>query len=81
MTKRLFAATIGAPIAILVSTAAHAESFQGFRVDLHGGYDAVSSVYTVDGATAGVGIGYDFPVGETVIVGVEANLDYFILVR
>lgn len=76
MITRLSAASLCAPIAILVSTAAHAESFQGFRVDLHGGYDAVSSAYTVDGATAGVGIGYDIPVGETVIVGVEADLDY-----
>ncbi|RJT25420.1 porin family protein [Chakrabartia godavariana] len=76
MTKRFVAAVSCAPIAILASTAAHAENFQGFRVELHGGYDAISSEYTVDGATAGVGIGYDIPVGESVIVGVEANLDY-----
>ncbi len=76
MNKRLIAATLCAPIAMLASTAAHAEHFQGFRVEFHGGYDALSSQYTVDGATAGVGIGYDIPVSESLIVGVEANLDY-----
>ena len=76
MTKRLLAKAFCASVAMLSSTFAHAEDFQGLRMDLHGGYDAVSSEYTVDGATAGVGIGYDFPIGESVIVGIEANLDY-----
>jgi outer membrane immunogenic protein len=76
MNFRIFSAALCAPVALIVSSPASAEGFEGFRVDLHGGYDAVSSVYTVDGATAGVGIGYDVPVGESVIVGVEANLDY-----
>lgn len=76
MNFRIFSAALCAPVAVIVANPANAEGFDGFRVDLHGGYDAVSNVYTVDGATAGVGIGYDVPVGESVIVGVEANLDY-----
>lgn len=76
MTKRFFGISLCLPIALLASTAAHAESFQGFRLDLHGGYDSVSSEYTVDGTTGGIGIGYDIPVGESIVLGVEANLDY-----
>lgn len=76
MTKRFFGISLCLPIALLASTAAHAESFQGFRVDLHGGYDSVSSEYTVDGAMGGIGIGYDIPVGESVVFGIEANFDY-----
>lgn len=76
MKNYVAAAALCASFGIVASNPAHAEGFDGFRIDLHGGYDAVSSVYTVDGATAGVGIGYDIPVGESVIVGVEADLDY-----
>jgi outer membrane immunogenic protein len=76
MNFRIFSAALCTPVALIVSSPANAEGFEGFRVDLHGGYDAVSNVYTVDGATAGVGIGYDVPVSESVILGVEANLDY-----
>ena len=76
MNFRIVSAALCTPVALIVANPASAEGFDGFRVDLHGGYDSVSNVYTVDGATAGVGIGYDVPVGESVIVGVEANLDY-----
>lgn len=65
-----------APLAMLSSSIAKAETFEGFRVDVHGGYDSVSSEYTVDGITAGIGIGYDVPVGDRLTFGVEAALDY-----
>ena len=76
MSLRILGAALCAPAAFLIASPAQAEGFDGFRDDLHGGYDSVSSVYTVNGATAGVGIGYDVPVSGSVIVGVEANLDY-----
>ena len=76
MNLRIVGAALCAPAALFIANPAHAEGFEGFRADLHGGYDAVSSVYTVDGATVGVGIGYDVPVSKSVIIGVEANLDY-----
>ena len=76
MNTRFLATIMCAPIAILSSTIAHAEDLKGLRVELHGGYDAVSSEYTVDGATVGVGIGYDIPLGQSLLFGVEANLDY-----
>ena len=76
MNFRIFGASLCAPVALIVASPANAEGFEGFRVDLHGGYDSVSNVDTVNGATVGVGFGYDVPVGESVIVGVVANLDY-----
>ncbi len=54
MITRLSAGSLCAPIAILASTAAHTESFQGFRVDLHGGGGSVSSADIMYGAMRGV---------------------------
>lgn len=76
MNTRILAAGLALSAAVAAAHPAYAEGFTGFRTELHGGYDAVSSAYTVDGATAGTGIGYDIAVGKSVIVGVEANLDY-----
>lgn len=76
MRKYLRTAALCAPLALLASNSAHAEGFDGFRIDVHGGYDSVSSAYAVDGATIGVGVGYDAPISENVIFGVEANLDF-----
>lgn len=69
-------AALAASLAFMSATAAQAEDFTGWRADLHGGYDTLSSVYTVGGVMLGSGIGYDAAIGKSVILGVEANIGY-----
>jgi outer membrane immunogenic protein len=86
--RLLFAASV-API--VVASPAFAEGFTGPRIEAHAGYDHVTAklkyedtAFPDDNVTAkgstngilyGVGIGYDYPVGDSWILGVEANFD------
>lgn len=76
MISTIRTAALAASFALMSATAAHAEDFTGWRVDVHGGYDALSSVYTVGGVMLGSGVGYDVAIGKSVIFGVEANIGY-----
>lgn len=76
MNIRIGAVALSVAAAAASASPAFAEDFTGFRSELHAGYDAVSSQYTVSGVMAGTGIGYDVAVGKGVILGIEANLDY-----
>jgi outer membrane immunogenic protein len=66
-------AVVAAVFAIALSGTAHAE---GARIELHGGVDnfrALGSDRT--DAVIGVGVGYDFSIGEKAFIGLEANID------
>ncbi len=76
MISIIRSAALAVSLAAMSATAANAEDFTGWRVDLHGGYDSLTSAYTVSGAMLGVGVGYDVAVGKSVIVGLEANVGY-----
>lgn len=68
-----------------------ADGFTGARVEAHAGYenvtaklkyedtafpdDNVTAKESTNGILYGIGVGYDFPVGESWILGVEANFD------
>lgn len=74
-----------------VASPVFAEGFTGARIEAHAGYDHVSAklkyedtAFPDDNVTAkestngilyGIGVGYDFPVGDSWILGVEANFD------
>ena len=59
--------------AILVASPAAA---QGFRAEVHGGWDHASSDDQGEsGIVYGVGLGYDLPVGERMTVGVDLSAD------
>lgn len=86
MKTLLGAATVAA---IAFASPALANDFSGARAEAHLGYDVTRTKLTVieDGDTEtlkdsdsgllyGIGIGYDFAVGENQIVGIEANLDF-----
>jgi outer membrane immunogenic protein len=80
-----------APAVGLMSSPAFAEGFSGPRIEVHAGYDHVTAKLdyedtafpddnvTAKGSTNGIlygaGIGYDFPMGDSWILGVEANFD------
>ena len=59
--------------AIAIATPAAAE---GFRAEIHGGWDHSSSDgVDDDGVVYGVGLGYDLNVGQQAFVGVDFSLD------
>lgn len=67
-----------------LATPALATDFTGPRVEAHAGWDRVgidSRALGVDdhedGIAYGAGLGYDFALTDTVIAGVEANIDFF----
>ncbi|MGD9664743.1 MAG: outer membrane protein [Novosphingobium sp.] len=62
-----------AAVAALVSPAvAHAQAY----VQVEGGLDSVSVAGDSDeGVSYGAAIGYDFPIGETLFVGIEGSID------
>jgi outer membrane immunogenic protein len=71
---RSYLAVLTSAVALLAATPAAAE---GFRAEIHGGWDHVSADGTDDdsGVLYGIGVGYDFDIGQKGFVGVEANLD------
>lgn len=67
-----------------LATPALAADFTGPRIEAHVGWDRVgidSRALGVDdhedGIAYGAGLGYDFALTDTVIAGVEANIDFF----
>lgn len=74
---------IAMAVAATVSTAAGAE---GFRAEIHGGYDRLShksffspsdnTFRPVEGAVYGLGLGYHVPIGKRVFAGIEGNVDF-----
>jgi outer membrane immunogenic protein len=89
MRFKLIATVVAA--AAVFSAPAFAEGFTGPRVEAYAGYDHISGKLkyedtafpsdnftakkSTDGAIYGVGIGYDMPVGDSWIVGVEGTFD------
>ncbi len=70
---RSYLAVLTSAVALLAATPAAAE---GFRAEIHGGWDHTSADDEGDsGVLYGIGIGYDFDIGQKGFVGVEANLD------
>jgi outer membrane immunogenic protein len=70
---RAYVIALASVAAVAVATPAAAE---GFRAELHAGWDHADVFGDGDsGILYGVGLGYDFKVGERVFLGVEANLD------
>jgi outer membrane immunogenic protein len=59
----------------LAATAAPA-SAQGFRAEIHAGWDRVQDdVQKDDGVVYGLGLGYDLNVGRNAFVGVDLSID------
>lgn len=87
-SKTLFATAVAMA---LIASPAFAEGFSGPRIEAHGGYDHVTAKLkyedtafpdddvtakgSTNGAIYGIGIGYDYPVGDSWILGIEANFD------
>ena len=62
--------------AAFVSSAASANDISGFRVEAIAGWDQIrlSDAGNKSGFAFGAGVGYDLPVGETISVGVDAEI-------
>lgn len=75
MKKIIFA--ISAMLAsALIATPAMAEDFTGFRLEATTGVDDVTGIRERgEDVSYGVAAGYDAPLGDKFIVGVEANVD------
>jgi outer membrane immunogenic protein len=73
MRSYLVAFAVASLSAIVAATPAAAE---GFRAEIHGGWDH-ASVDTLDddGVVYGIGLGYDLAVGQNAFIGVDLNLD------
>jgi outer membrane immunogenic protein len=68
--------TMASVAALALTASPAAAQTEGFRAEVHGGWDRVSNTgIEEDGILYGVGIGYDVRLGETAFVGVEANAD------
>jgi outer membrane immunogenic protein len=60
--------------AVLAATPAAAE---GFRAEVHGGWDHATADGDGDsGIVYGIGLGYDLPVGERATVGLDLSADF-----
>ena len=73
----LIALTVAAPA--IAQSAPAGDSFTGFRLEAHAGYDRVGTGGLVghpDGITYGLGAGYDMAIGSNLIAGVEVNGDF-----
>ena len=71
--------------AIFSTVPAMAQTFSGARIEGYGGFDRVRGKVSsgggsvsehTSGAVYGVGIGYDYPVGDGWIVGLQGNIDF-----
>jgi outer membrane immunogenic protein len=65
-------------LTLLMTAAASPALAEGFRAELHGGWDRGENSYIGDsksGATYGFAAGYDFNINENFFMGVEAGLD------
>lgn len=67
----------GAMLAVIFTASASSASANGFRVELHGGWDRPVAEGTGDsGLLYGFGVGYDVGLSKNVFAGVEANADF-----
>lgn len=72
MKKFLIVLAATASVVVAASPAAA----QGFRAEVHGGWDNASADEQGEsGIVYGIGLGYDLPVGEKVLVGVDLSAD------
>ena len=70
---RSYLVALSSVLALAAATPAAAE---GFRAEIHSGWDHTDADDEGDsGVLYGIGIGYDLKVGQRGFVGVEANLD------
>ena len=67
----------------LLASPAHAQEFQGPRVELNTGYDSLhaddgvaATPNSMDALRIGGAVGYDFAVGKGVVIGGEAGFGY-----
>lgn len=61
---------------LAIAAAASPAAAEGFRAEIHGGYDHVSANDEDDaGVVYGIGLGYDFDVGKNGFVGVDFSID------
>jgi outer membrane immunogenic protein len=61
---------------IAALAAASPAAAEGFRAEIHGGWDHSEVADEGDsGVLYGIGVGYDFKLGEKTTLGIEANLD------
>ena len=67
---------LAAAAVVCVSTSAHANDISGFRLEALLGWDnaKLENVGSKSGFAYGAGIGYDFPVGETISVGIDGEI-------
>lgn len=67
---------VGLTAIAAVTAVASPCSAQGFRAEVHGGWDRVNADEVDDsGIVYGLGLGYDFAVGEKAFVGLDFSLD------
>jgi outer membrane immunogenic protein len=72
MKKYLIAAA--APIALFAAAAP--ASAQGFRAEIHGGWDQVSATNNEDnGIVYGIGLGYDIAISDKALIGLDLSAD------
>jgi len=68
--------TMASVAALALTASPAAAQVEGFRAEVHGGWDRVSNTgLDEDAITYGIGGGYDFRIGENAFIGVEANAD------
>ena len=76
-SKLVFAAAALMASAAAVGIASSPAQAQGFRAEIHGGWDRLSNEDVRDnGITYGAGVGYDVALGSGITAGVEGNLDF-----
>ena len=75
-----------AAAALAAAAPATAADFTGARIEGRIGYDRLGAKLSFDGDSAsghrdgaafGVGVGYDFPLGKSLVLGVEGDVDFF----
>ena len=61
---------------LAIAAAASPAAAQGFRAEIHTGYDHVSADDEDDGGVVyGVGLGYDFSISKDAFVGIDLSID------
>src|SRR4028119_2062148 len=67
---------VGLSAIVAVTAMASPCSAQGFRAEIHGGFDRVNGSDRGDsGAVYGIGLGYDLAVGNGAFVGADFSFD------
>ncbi len=67
---------IGMTSLLALAATATPASAEGFRAEIHGGWDRVQGAdQKDDGVVYGLGLGYDMKVGQNAFVGVDLSID------